>query len=160
MSEFPLILPVGVDLSWAQNELLGLESYINKVTTLWGKTKRLIMKEGRTLLRGIGSLINSVRLTIKAMGGTLDPAMEALLTMALGTIAAMTSISLAYAAGGPLAWPSMILAAAGLGIAIGTEIAVLQHGDKITRDLNDAQAAIMSWSTTFSAFQGTGSWSK
>ena len=160
VSELPLILPLGVDTSWAERELLWVDSYINKVTTLWAKTKRLIMKEGRTLLRGIGSLINSVKLTIKALGGTLDPAMEAILTMVLSTITAMTSISLAYAAGGPLAWPSMILAAAGLGIAIGTQAAVLQHGDKITRDLDAAQAAILSWSTTFSSFQGTGTWSQ
>ena len=156
MSEIPLILPIGVDTHWIQTELLNVESFINRVTHLWAKTKRKIMKEGRTLLRGVGSLINSVKLTIKAVGGTLDPAMEAILTMVLSTIAAMTSISLAYAAGGPLAWPAMILAAAGLGIAIGTQAAVLVHGDKISRDLDDAMNAINSWSTTFSSFQGTG----
>lgn len=160
VSELPLIFPVGVDTSWAETELRMVDSHINKITGKWAKTKRLIMKEGRTLLRGIGSLITSAKLTVRAMGGTLDPAMEAIITMVATTIMAMTSITLAYSAGGPLAWPSMILAAAGLGIALGTHAAVLVHGDKITRDLNDAQAAINSWSTTFSSFQGTGTWSK
>ena len=160
MSEDRLEFAIIATASQAFSEVNQVNSWINRLTRFWAHTKRKIMKEGRTLLRGIGSLINSVKLTIRAVGGTLDPAMEAILTMVLSTIAAMTSISLAYAAGGPLAWPAMILAAAGLGIAIGTQAAVLQHGDKITRDLDAAQAAILSWSTTFSAFQGTGAWSK
>lgn len=160
MSEGSLEFAIIAQSSQAFSEINEVNSWINRLTRLWAKTKRTIMKEGRTLLRGIGSLINSVKLTIRAMGGTLDPAMEALLSMVLGTIAAMTSISLAYAAGGPLAWPSMILAAAGLGIALGTQTAVMIQGDKINRDLDAAQAAIMSWSTTFSTFQGIGTWSK
>lgn len=99
-------------------------------------------------------------MTMQAVGMTLDPAMDAIFTMLTTTVTAMTSITMAYSAGGPLGWVAAGLAAAGLVIALGAQAQALITGEEVKRDMDASMAAINAWSITFSTFAGIGTWTQ
>ncbi len=106
------------DSTQVRKDVVDVESKVDTVVSFWASARAAITREIATTMRNITSLISTFKSVISAMGLTLDPWWNAMLTLVSATISALFAISFALTASvvGTGVAPFVAAAAAALSI--------------------------------------------
>ena len=146
MSE-KVTIAIDVDTTEAETELLTLQERVDAQVNDWRIKRQMIINQLQEINRGIGLVMQSIRMAVRATGGALDPMQSALLALIGSTtsIIVTTAVALAMASFGLLTGVALALAAFAYGMNLSQTakvfadfIAVQERFASIEAQINNA----------------------
>lgn len=126
-----------------RKNLLALQKEQDKILKEMAKKKREMVASWNKTMSAMNTGINVMKNVYIAMGGTLNPIQEAMLSVITGTLTTMQSVTTAYATMGPVGWgAAAIVGAASIIFNIQAQFNMLTEMDDARRQMSAATSAM------------------
>ncbi len=118
MSSDEVAILLTLDDSQAEAEVADLQGKIDRQQQEWAQFRRQTIREMNEIARGMAITVSSIRLVARVAGITIDPIMNALMTLVSSAVSLMIATATAMAASsfGILTGAALILSAAAFGL--------------------------------------------
>jgi hypothetical protein len=139
-----VIIPLTIDDSDMNAKVAAQQSAIDTQAEDWRRKRNEILLQMHSINLGIGLMVQTVRMAVRATGQTLDPIQSALLSMVSSTSSLIIATATAMAAGslGLLAGAALALAAFAWGFQLAQTAKIQADMEKFKGDFAAANARL------------------
>jgi hypothetical protein len=144
VSEVPYVLRIMADTTEAESAIDRVRVKVDEVVAGWRQSRAEILQGLRDVSQVINYTLQTFRLAVRAVGGSLDPMQSAILGMISATVSMMlaTATAMAAASLGILGGFALALASAAFGISIATSAKVIQDFLSIKENMDALEAKV------------------
>lgn len=132
MSRF--VIGVDIDASQANSEIDALQAKVDTTVQKWREQRRDIYMQLSELNRGLGLMIQTVRMAARATGQTIPDYANAAFAMIQSTTSILLATSVAYKATGVLAGAGLALAAFAYGFNTVQSALIIARSEQLQED--------------------------
>lgn len=144
MGFLDLTAQVLFDDSDMQEKLVKNQAAIDAQAAEWRAKRQQILMEMHSINLGIGLIIQSIRMTVRVTGQTMDPVANALLSMVSSTTSIIIATATAMAASslGILTGAALFLSAYAWAFSLAQSIKILEQSEELKASFADINARL------------------